>query len=1109
MQTLYIRARRKGVYLATTALGCGMALIAQPASAQVGNAPAQENSAGKPVSTTGVQADPVPTDRRATGVDQGGSSTTPTTDAATQAVTGQSTGAGTAQDDGGAGTQGAGAEAAQASDIIVTGYRRSLEDSANAKKNATNFIDSIYAEDVGKFPDLNLAESLQRLPGVQIDRDRGGEGTTINVRGLSAGFTVTTINGFNTTTSAYSGNEGRGSGLDVLPNEIFRRLTLSKSPTASTVEGGTAGVVDLQPARAFDRKGFHVSVQAQGQYQDANGTTTPRGALIVSNTWKTGIGEFGVLGSVAYAKRDYRSESFDTIGWTTLNVNAFCPAVPTATISGCNTRNILTGGYGGGAGVPNTVPANLPASLNLGAAGSRLVPCLNNMPGGTSGLSCQDLSYLLVPRLMRAEQTTGNRSRLGGSFNIEYRPFPELRFHVDTLFSDVKNRFRQNQLMMVVRSYNNLVPVGFEQNDDRVLTSGTFGNTYFLNQGQQGNTPSKLFYRSGGVEWDIAPDFRFSASGMRNSGRLLNETTEYTLQSAPGRVPNGTANGAPVPGGFSPAGRPQLTISGIDLTPVATGQYGIYKYNAGDLTPSIESNVDFANFTDYSWNSASIGVSRQRLEQQAYRFDLVGGSAETFQLSTGFMKNIFDRRIEAYGGGLTGGCFLRGTCGTNFISSEKSLLEAIPNSDIPSILSPLPSMTLFKGAPFNAGFNNGWLVPDFDKIADRVNTEYFREDIDPGKTAANYLSSFARRDLKEDTTAGYVMAEGRQDIFGRELRFNAGVRYASTKQSANGRINDFILLGGTGTSIQSFSNQYDNWLPSVNLSYFVTRNLLVRGAAARTVTGVNPADLLPGLSVSVDGSTLTRGNPKLQPFYADNFDAGIEWYPRSRTVLTFNAWWKNLFNYPYVLRTQQALSRTGLDFTRLTDVQRNNIQNSVGLGGDPYSYVINVEQRANTDLIIKLVGQEVQWVQPTDFLLRGTGFNANVTHIKQSLKGTIPPGLSPNALLAGLAPWTYNLSAYYESRIFQFRMSYVHRDENINTVCPCDNVPGDRYSVATDYLDAQLSIPFPFYRNAVLTLQAQNLLKQVTLSRYEKQEARPYNAQYAGRNYVVGLRANF
>ncbi|RYE94189.1 MAG: hypothetical protein EOO77_44500, partial [Oxalobacteraceae bacterium] len=217
--------RSRGVKKFNVSLCVGTASIAIILG--VSSAAAQDSRpAQKPTNapTAGQQADPVPTERQGTGVSAGGSSTTSPVDATTQSVTGQSTTGGTAQD-------GGSLNASAGPEIVVTGYRRSLEDSANAKKNATNFIDSIYAEDVGKFPDLNLAESLQRLPGVQIDRDRGGEGTTINVRGLSAGFTVTTINGFNTTTSAYSGNEGRGSGLDVLPNEILRRLTLSKSPT--------------------------------------------------------------------------------------------------------------------------------------------------------------------------------------------------------------------------------------------------------------------------------------------------------------------------------------------------------------------------------------------------------------------------------------------------------------------------------------------------------------------------------------------------------------------------------------------------------------------------------------------------------------------------------------------------------------------------------------------------------------------------------------------------------------------------------------------------------------------------------------------------------------
>lgn len=987
-------------------------------------------------------------------------------------------------------------DGARAAEIIVTGYRRSLEDSANTKKNATNFVDSIYAEDVGKFPDLNLAESLQRLPGVQINRDRAGEGTTINVRGLSAGFTVTTINGFATTTSAYSGNEGRGSGLDVLPNELFRRLTLSKSPTADMVEGGTAGVVDLQPLRAFDRRGFHVSLQAQAQYQDASGTTTPRAALIASNTFDSGIGEFGILGAVAWAKRDYRAETFDTIGWTTLNITQSCPNNAAGIASGCNPLSIPAGGYGNGAGARlTTVPGNLPASLGLGAAGSPLVQCLNGAPGGTSGLSCQDLSYALVPRLMRAEQTIGSRSRIGGLVNLEYRPLPELRFRADFLYSDQQNEFRQHQLMMVVRSYNNTVPIDFKLNDQKILTSGTFANTYFLNQSDYGDTPSSLFYRSAAMEWDVAKNLRFSMSGMMNRGRQRNTAIQYTIQSAAPTIPlNYHPFGTPQPG----------TVPGVNLTPNNTGQVGIYNYTPGALTPSVQSNVDFATFRDYYWNEGRNGQTYQNLDQKAFRVDIAAGDVKTFQVSAGYMKNVFDRRITSYAGGQIAACFTRGLCGTNFASERPSLVEAIPDAKLPEYMTQLPSMSLFKGAPFDAGFNKGWLVPDFDKIASVVDLDYFREQINPGPNANNYLDSLARRDLLEDTDAGYVMVNGRQQIFGRELRFNGGVRYARTFQKANGRVNDIILFDGTGVTIREFSNKYDNFLPSANFAFLLRDQLVLRGAAARTVTGVNPADLLPGFSFNLDGDTYSLGNPELQPFTADNFDVGIEWYPRSRTVVTFNAWWKKIYNYPFVLQTQRPFNTLNVNIDALPERTRAGI-----LANGGQNALINVQQRDNTDLVINLTGYEVQWVQPLDFVLKGLGFNANVTNIKQTLSGERPPNFNPNALLAGLAPWTYNLTGYWETKDFQIRLSFVHRDANLDRVCPCDNVPGDQYSIATDYLDAQLSFPLPFFRNAAFTIQAQNLLQQVQISRFEKQEARPYNGSYAGRNFVIGLRSNF
>jgi TonB-dependent receptor len=991
----------------------------------------------------------------------------------------------------------------QNGEIIVTGYARSLLDSSNAKKDATNFTDSIFSEDIGKFPDLNLAEALQRLPGVQIDRDTSGEGTYINVRGLSAGFTVLTVNGFAISTSSNGGNEGRGSSLDILPSELFRRLTLSKSPIASAVEGGTAGSVDMQPIGPFDRKGFNVSLQAQGSYQDADKTTTPRVAAIISNTFMdTPIGDIGIVIAGAYAKRNYRAEIFNTVGYTTMNLGTACPS----SRLGCNSLVINaasapatnpTAGYGGGAGATLTrVPTNVPAELGLPAAGATLTQCGNGVAGGTSGLSCQDLSYAIVPRLVRAEQVVGERDRKTGMVNLEWRPSDSLKVRFDSILTESNNNFGQHDVMLVVRSYNNNIPINFQLDEDNVLTSGTFGNAYFLNQSTDAKTYTRLFYRSLSADWELNDQFRVSMAGMMNTGKFKNDSIQYTLQSAPGQrdfitYPAGTA----APAGGGPAS---------NLTPLNTGQYVNYSYTPGDLTPNISSNVDLPNYTRWYWNSVQITPLRQDLKQKSGRLDFFGGDPNTFQLSAGLMVSSFKRDIVSWN---VSDCAFRNNCTSLIASQETSITGAVPNSAIPQFLTDLPADGLFESAPFDAGFNGGWQVLDFAKLRNAINYDYYINDINPGDQPSSYMNTYSPRRLSEDTWSNYIMAEGRQDLLGSQLRYNVGVRHTRTKQAVAGIVNDFLVGGGTRTAPTTESIS-ENWLPSANFVYYLDRNLLLRGAAARTVTRPNPQDLAPTFGLSLDGDIFTKGNPGLRPFYANNFDVGIEWYPKSRTVLTLNLWWKNIYDYPATINTVTPFADTGLLYDRLSARQQIGVTN---LGnGDPLDARLIVRQKLNSDVVVNLFGQEFQWIQPLDFLIKGVGFNVNVTHISQKTSGAIPQDFNPKSLIAGLAPWTYNGTIYYETPGgFSARLSYTHRDANLNSVGPSNNIPGDLYSIATNYMDAQLSFPFPWYRNLKFTLQAQNLLKQVQVNRYENRESQPDSASYAGRTFVLGVRANF
>jgi TonB-dependent receptor len=859
----------------------------------------------------------------------------------------------------------------------------------------------------------------------------------------------------------------------------------------------------MQPIRAFDRKGFHLNHQAQGSYQDVGAATTPRAAAIISKTFEnTRIGDFGILVAGAYAQRDYRSEIFNTVGYTTMSLGAACRN----TTLGCNSLTLdpaaapasnRTAGYGGGAGATlTTVPANVPSELGLGAAGRPLVQCGAGVAGGTSGLSCQDLSYAIVPRLVRAEQVAGERDRTTGMVNLEWRPTDRLRFSFDSILTESNNDFGQHDVMLVVRSYNNNIPIDFKLDQDKVLTGGTFGNAYFLNQSTDAQTYTKLFYRSLKGDWDITDDLHVSVAGMINSGRFTNDAIQYTLQSAPGQVNFVTyAAGVTAPAGGGPAS---------NLTPLNTGQYATYSYTPGDLTPKLGTNINLPSYTGWYWNSIQLIPTRQDLEQRSVRADLTWGDARTLQFSAGVMRSEFERNIVTWN---ASDCAFRNNCTSAFTSTQTSLTGAIPNSAIPQYLTNLPSMNLFKGAPLDAGFNGGWQVLDFDKVRKAVNFDYYTNDLNPGEEPSSYLNTYSPKRLIEDTNSAYVMGEGRQDIFGRELRFNGGVRYTETTQSVAGIVNDFLVGGGARTAPSTTSKNH-NWLPSLNLAYMLPYNLVLRGAAARTVTRPNPADLAPTFGLSLDGDIFTKGNPGLAPFYANNYDFGLEWYPKSRTVVTFNYWAKDIYDYPATLDTNTPFGDTGLIYDRLSDRQKTGITN-LG-GGDPNAARLTVRQKLNSDVVVQLRGQEAQWIQPLDFVIKGLGFNVNVTHIAQSLSGTVPATLNPKSLISGLAPWTYNGALYYERpNGFSARLSYTHRDANLSSVCPCNNVPGDLYSVATNYMDAQISFRTPGYSRGRVTLQAQNLLKQVQLNRYENRESMPDGATYAGRTFVVGLRADF
>jgi len=206
----------------------------------------------------------------------------------------------------------------QLQEIVVHGYRSSLEQALRIKENLASEADTILAEDIGKFPDQNLAESLQRIPGVAITREEG-EGREITVRGLGPQFTRVEINGMETlTTTGGPDNEGgvnrtRSFDFNIFSSDLFNELTVHKTSQADVDEGSLGATVDLRTAHPLDYDKFVLITQAKGDYNDLSGTVGPQASALISNVFDDG--KFGALASVAWSKRDYLDDGASTVRW--------------------------------------------------------------------------------------------------------------------------------------------------------------------------------------------------------------------------------------------------------------------------------------------------------------------------------------------------------------------------------------------------------------------------------------------------------------------------------------------------------------------------------------------------------------------------------------------------------------------------------------------------------------------------------------------------------------------------------------------------------------------------------------------------------------------------
>jgi iron complex outermembrane receptor protein len=304
-------------------------------------------------------------------------------------------------------TTGAASSGEQPETIVVVGIRQSLQKASDIKHDAVNTVESVLAEDIAKMPDLNLAESIQRMPGVAMTRE-GGEGRNITLRGFAPDFTATTLNGMEIPastdgldTGGFTLNAGRAFDFNVFAAELFNRIDIQKTQRASLEEGGIAGTVDLYTAKPFDFKGRTLVVSAQDGYSKLSKANDPRLTLLYSETFADDT--VGVLLSAATSKRTVYQEGYSSVLWTS----------PYANSDSWDLSNPIT--------VTGTPAASCPAA---------------------NVLNC-----LWAPRLPRADFFGNNQKRTGLTGSLQFKPNDRLLLTFDALHSELVNdRYSYNSM---------------------------------------------------------------------------------------------------------------------------------------------------------------------------------------------------------------------------------------------------------------------------------------------------------------------------------------------------------------------------------------------------------------------------------------------------------------------------------------------------------------------------------------------------------------------------------------------------------------------------------------------------------------------------------------
>lgn len=740
-------------------------------------------------------------------------------------------------------------QGASASDeeIIVTGYRASLQQNLDLKRQASGVVEAISAEDIGKFPDSNVAAALQRVPGISIQRSGArGDATGVSIRGFGGDFVHTLYDGRHISTAT----GGRGIDFTTIGAEGVGRLSVYKTPDVELSTSAIGGTINIELPKPFDRPGFHAAASLSGSYQSRSKDITPSAGLLLSNTFADDT--IGILGSASYTRRDTTSNHVFVPGWVGAR---FAPCQAGPNVQSCAPSNSET-----------ALPSNRNSVLTW------------------------------FPQQTGVEQTHNKDERFDARIAIQWQPTENILITLDDNYS--RQTVHSNAFSYAAWfNGSDLRNVKYDSNGT-VVDFSQFGTPMDFNS----NYARNIFESNqigANLKWDFSENLQLELDGSiarstRNPSRNgYNDSMD---------IGYGGTNDPATEGG------PPTTILGANTGLTLLGASKDFYPQIHDVGPAgnIARFTDQSVIGSHvivrgaNYNTDTVKQARATLRWDSDDLHVaIGGKYMEDRLygdgDSTFTNGVFASR-SGYGvpsgrpGGTTGGIgplpssIYQGTISTdNWIPGyEGNLAPAIIVYDPYAVYKLLEA----SGGSVAPSFNPGSVY----EIKEKTYAVFFkaRFNADLGDMPFSVQAG-----LRHEGTHLSSMGLGRQ-LLG--LSRPAGDPTLIQPDPALGPLRD----GYSATTEIVRTSNYSYLLPSLDAKLEIMPSLIARLGASRTLTRPGLGSLRPTVNLGtlrVGSLSANGGNPDLKPYLSNNYDASLEWYYQRNSYFAANFYLKQISNF--------------------------------------------------------------------------------------------------------------------------------------------------------------------------------------------------------------------